>query len=229
MRIAVTGTYSSGTTLTSLALGHYLSLPRTQARMSRQIMPEVVPGKTLEECTSPELIQMVVTRHMERVIHEHDLTPNFVSDGCSLQEWAYGIVRVKYGVNPNASSRLGIGENVPKTEELAYLEAVMQELGKLFKRHVKKSFDVFIHLHNELPLAKDGHRPVNEHFRSASDELLKKSLENLEIPYHVIGGSLEERLEETSRLTGMRVVMPAADAIEKAQQSYSQLRKPAIV
>ncbi len=40
----------------------------------------------------------------------------------------------------------------------------MWELGKAFKRHVKVIVRQFVHLKNELPLAKDGHRPVNENF-----------------------------------------------------------------
>ena len=79
-------------------------------------------------------------------------------------------MRVAYGINPNASISLRPGQRVARTDELAYFEAVMAELGKVFKRHVKKSFDLFVHLPNELPLAKDGHRPVNELFRSASDD-----------------------------------------------------------
>ncbi|WP_454703374.1 hypothetical protein [Agrobacterium leguminum] len=55
---------------------------------------------------------------------------------------------------------LALDKSVEKTDELSYFEGVMIELGKLFKRHVRASFDGFIHLRNELPLAKDGHRPV---------------------------------------------------------------------
>jgi hypothetical protein len=40
--------------------------------------------------------------------------------------------------------------------------SVMASLGNSFKRHVKDSFDVFVHLKNELPLSADGHRPVND-------------------------------------------------------------------
>jgi hypothetical protein len=220
MRIGITGTYSSGKTLTSLVLAHYLGLPRTEARTMREILPEAAPGKTLEECTSPELIQMIIVRHMERVVHEHNLSPNFVSDGCSLQEWIYGSVRVKYGINPNQSISLGAGEAVDKTVELAYFEQIMLELGKVFKRHVKKSFDVFIHLPNELPLAKDGHRPVNELFRSASDELLKETFDELGIAYHIVGGSIEERVEKVSELLGIPPVMQVSDAIGIAKDKY---------
>lgn len=223
MRLGITGTYSSGKTLTSLVVSHLLALPRTEARTMREILPDAAPGKTLEEVTSAQLIQMIVTRHTERVLHEHLKSPDFVSDGCSLQEWIYGSVRVKYGINPNQSISLAPGEAVTKTPELAYFEEMMIELGKLFKRHVKQSFDLFVHLPNELPLAKDGHRPVNEQFRSASDSLLKDTFDELGIKYVIVGGTMEERVERIAELVGRKPVMSVADAIKLAQDEYKTL------
>jgi len=223
MRLGITGTYSSGKTLTSLVLSRYLRLPRTQARTMREILPEAAPGKALEQCSSTELLQLILIRHTERVLHEHTLGAEFVSDGCSLQEWIYGSVRVKYGINPNESVNLAPGESVAKTPELAYFEQVMFAIGKIFKRHVKKSFDLFVHLPNELPLAKDGHRPVNELFRSASDNLLKQCFDELEIPYHIVGGSIEERAEKVAELIGKRPVMRISEAIDLARKEYGNL------
>ena len=166
---------------------------------------------------------MIVIRHMERVIHEHDLSPDFVSDGCSLQEWIYGSVRVMYGVNPNESISLHLGQSVARTDELNYFGLVMGELGKAFKRHVKKSFDLFVHLPNELPLVKDGHRPVNELFRSTSDELLRSTFDELEIPYHIVGGPIEVRADQIAGIIGRKPVMSISDAIRIAQTKYNQL------
>lgn len=189
----------------------------------REILPEAAPGKTLEEVTSPELIQMIVTRHTERVLHESKCGGEFVSDGCSLQEWIYGSVRVRYGINPNSSIGISQVDNSPKLAELSYFEAVMIDLGKLFKRHVKKSFDLFVHLPNELPLAKDGHRPVNEHFRSASDDLLKKTFDELGMRYAIVGGALPERLEKISRVVDRAPVTSTAEAIRLAEETYKTL------
>lgn len=142
-------------------LGHLLGIPRTQARTMREILPEAAPGKTLEEVTSAQLIQMIVARHSERAVNEHTLADDFISDGCSLQEWIYGSVRVKHGVNPNFSVSLSPDEAVQNTPELSYFKDVMLEPGKLFKRHVSSSFDMFIHLSNELSLAKHELLPVS--------------------------------------------------------------------
>lgn len=220
MRLGITGTYSSGKTLTSLALSHFLGMPRTQARTMREILPEAAPGKTLEQVTSEQLVQMIVIRHTERVLHEKLLANEFVSDGCSLQEWIYGSVRVKYGINPNESAEISMQPGSRNTPEIAYFEKIMEELGKFFKRHVEASFDLFIHLPNELPLAKDGHRPVNEKFRSESDVLLKKTFEEIGMKYHIVGGSLDKRLQEIAAITGITPKMEASKAISMAGDQY---------
>ncbi len=223
MKIGLTGTYSSGKTFTSLVVSKYLGVPRTEASTMREILPHAAPGKTLEECTAAQLIQMIVVRHSERVVHEKQLSPEFISDGCSLQEWIYGSVRVKYGVNPNASINLEPDQSVEKTGELAFFEDVMWELGKAFKRHVKSSFDQFIHLRNELPLAKDGHRPVNENFRRSSDEFLLSTLKEIEMPYIVIGGSVEERADAIAEVFSKKPVMSIGEAMAQAQADYDNL------
>jgi AAA domain len=223
MRLGITGTYSSGKTFTSLVVSNYLGMSRTEASTMREILPFAAPGKTLDECSSAQLIQMIVVRHTERVLHESRLAPEFVSDGCSLQEWIYGSVRVKYGVNPNASVALGADESVPLTDELAYFEEIMSELGKAFKRHVKRSFDMFVHLRNELPLAKDGHRPVNEKFRTSSDELLQKTLVELDIPFRIIGGTMEERANLIAQIAGKSPVRDIKEAINMASDQYGKM------
>ena len=189
----------------------------------RQILPYAAPGKSLEECSASQLIQMIVVRHSERVLHEGRLSPEFISDGCSLQEWIYGSVRVKYGVNPNASITLAPNESVTKTDALGFFEEVMWELGKAFKRHVRSSFDHFVHLKNELPLAKDGHRPVNENFRRSSDELLLATLDEMSMPYTLVSGSVKERAERIAEIFNKKSVMPIEQAIDEATARYAAL------
>ncbi|MFG3284106.1 AAA family ATPase [Streptomyces sp. NPDC048111] len=235
MRLGISGTYSSGKTLTALALAHYTGLPRTMAKTMREILPEAAPGKTLEECTAAELLQMIVVRHTERVKYEYQLADGFVSDGSSLQEWIYGALRVRVGINPNDSVGLAEGQDVERTAEIAFFDAVMRQLGVSFKQHVKRSFDAFVHLRNELPLSADGHRPVNNRFRTLADERLLEVLAELEIPVHIVGGTLPERLREIVAITGLTPVMTEDEAIAKAREAYGQIdttietrREPAI-
>ena len=156
------------------------------------------------------------------MLHETVLAPTgFVSDGSSLQEWIYGSVRVQVGINPNASAHLAESERVEKTAELVFFEDVMEQLGRAMKRHVKASFEAFVHLRNELPLAADGHRPVNEHFRRTCDGLLVATLDELAIPYHVVGGSIAERLQTICRLFDLVPVMSLGAALDLAERDYA--------
>ncbi|MFF4504912.1 AAA family ATPase [Streptomyces sp. NPDC001401] len=223
MRLGISGTYSSGKTMTALALSHYTGLPRTMAKTMREILPEAAPGKTLEECTAAELLQMIVVRHTERVKYEYQLADGFISDGSSLQEWIYGALRVRVGINPNDSVHLAEGEDVERTPEIEFFDDVMRQLGVSFKQHVKRSFDAFVHLRNELPLSADGHRPVNNRFRTMADARLLEVLAELEIPVHVVGGSLAERLRTIVDITGITPVVSEAEAIAKAQEAYGRI------
>lgn len=223
MRLGISGTYSSGKTITAMALSHYTGIPRTRAKTMREILPDAAPGKTLDECTAAELLQMIVVRHVDRAVHESRLASGFISDGSSLQEWIYGSVRVIVGINPNDSIHLSDLESVEKTPELAFFENVMAELGKAMKRHVKATFDAFVHLPNELPLAKDGHRPVNERFRALSDESLMRTVRELDIPRHIVGGDLAERLDRIVTVFGFPTVMDVHEAIDVAQTEYAAM------
>lgn len=223
MRIGISGTYSAGKTITAMALSHYTGLPRTRAKTMREILPDAAPGKTLEECTAAELLQMIVIRHVDRAVHESVLSTAFVSDGSSLQEWIYGRARVIVGLNPNDSVHLADDESVPLTEEMRFFGEVMDQLGMALKRHVKSTFDGFVHLRNELPLATDGHRPVNERFRRMCDARLLETLDELEIPYHVVGGTIPERLERIAATFGLSPVMSTGEAVRLATEEYGLL------
>jgi len=223
MRLAISGTYSSGKTITAMALAHYTGIPRTRAKTMREILPDAAPGKTLDECTAAELLQMIVVRHVDRAVHENRLWSGFVSDGSSLQEWIYGSVRVIVGINPNDSVHLSDLESVPRTPELAFFDEVVGELGKAIKRHVAATFDAFVHLPNELPLAEDGHRPVNERFRSLCDQRLRRTLLELNIPHHVVGGHIAERLMKIADIFGLPAVMDVDQAVEAAGAEYADM------
>jgi AAA domain len=223
MRIAINGTYSSGKTIISYALSHYTGVPRIRARTMRELLPLAVPGKTLEQCSGAELIQLIVRRHTERAVHESKFTESFISDGSSLQEWVYGSIRVIVGINPNDSIHLSELQAVERTAEIQFFDEVMAQLGIAFKQHVKSTYDAFVHLPNELALAKDGHRPVNERFRSLADQRLLEIPEELNIPRHLIGGTLPDRLERIVEIFGFTPVMPVDQAIQLARLEYDSV------
>lgn len=102
-------------------------------------------------------------------------------------------------------------------------EQVNDSFGAVVQRHAKKTYDVFIHLPIEFPLVADGHRPVSERFRAMSDDLLLRTLERLEIPVHVVGGSIPVRLERVAELLGLPTVMPVEAAVAFALDEVSAL------
>jgi hypothetical protein len=151
------------------------------------------------------------------------LTEGFISDGSSLQEWIYGSVRVIVGINPNNSLHLGELESVERTTEMVFFEDVIGQLGYAIKDHVRESYDAFVHLPNELALAADGHRPVNERFRTMADEAIAREVDAMGFPRHVVGGTVPERLTRIVEIFGFEQVMAVETAIELAQLEYQSV------
>ncbi|MEV5387739.1 AAA family ATPase [Streptomyces sp. NPDC052721] len=220
MNLAISGTYSVGKTLTTMAVSHLTGLPRSAAKTMRELLPISVPGKTLEECTAPEIIMLIMRRNQERAVNESHLPGGFVSDGSSLHEWCYGTVRVLVGINPNDSVNL---ENVEMTDEIRFFSEVMEQMGIPAKQHAKASYDSFVHLPIEFPLVEDGHRPVNERFRSLADEMLLKVLDELRIPVHIVGGTIPERLQKIMDIYDFTPQMSIDEAIARAQEDYAKI------
>lgn len=220
MKIAISGTYSTGKTTTTLALAHLTGIPRTHAKTMREILPKAIPGKKLEEVNGPELVQLGIRRLIERAVYESKLT-DFVSDGSSLHEWVYGMVRTDLGIHPDKDLDEG---HINLAENNDYLKQVMTNFGSVAKDHAKETYSSFVHLPVEFPLKEDGHRPVSETFRKASDELLLTTIKELKIPVHIVGGTLEERLDKISRIYNLDKVMPISQAIVLANEEIEQER-----
>ncbi|MGB4777799.1 ATP-binding protein [Microbacterium sp.] len=219
MRIAISGTYSTGKTTTSYALSHLTGIPRTHAKTMRELLPDVAPGKRLEDCGVPELIQLGILRFSERYRHEGQLPDGFVSDGSALHEWSYGKMRAQVGINPEDPTSVPSRE----TGEAQALEVSMDAIGAIAKRHAKRGYDVFIHLPIEFPLVADGHRPVSEEFRHRSSDLLLDTLRELSIPVHVIGGDLPTRLSGIVSALGLSQVMSIDEALDRARADLAAL------
>ncbi|MGW0877694.1 AAA family ATPase [Streptomyces sp. NPDC002740] len=222
MKISVSGTYSSGKTSTVMALSHYTGVPRSLARTIRGIMPEALPGLKLVDVTPPQFLQLTLRRHTGRAVQEALLGDNFISDGSSLQEWLYGAARVRYGMNPNATADGQDRRTAHDSGEMAFFAQVVEQYGQAFKQHVKSTYDAYVHLRHELPIAADGHRPMNNEFRATIDTMLLATLDELEIPYHVVGGAMAQRLETIAGIFDLKPVMSTAEAIELARQEYGR-------
>ena len=225
MKISISGTYSAGKTSTVIALAHYTGTPRTLAKTIREIMPEAVPGKILADVTPAEYLQIAMRRHTGRAVAEAVLGENFISDGSSLQEWIYGAARVRFGMNPSASSDVEELDSADLPLEMQFFSAVIDQFGHAFRQHVRNTFDAFVHLENERPLTDDGHRPMNEGFRSFCDNMLMQAVADLGVPCWNIRGSMEERIGQIVDLFELPVVMPLPDAIALMEADYAAVDK----
>jgi hypothetical protein len=64
---------------------------------------------------------------------------------------------------------------------------------------------------------------MNERFRSTCDDMLLRALDELEIPYHVIGGTVPERLTKIVTLFGLPTVLSIDESIALASEEYSKV------
>jgi nicotinamide riboside kinase len=217
LRLAMSGTYSTGKTTTTEALSLWVGLPRTHAQTMREILSEVLPGKALEDCKFPELFQLGILRYTERAVRERAMKGSFVSDGSSLHEWVYGKARMIVGINPNDGPLQRCFRAAMVLPHKRILRDINEAFGAVAKLHAKKTYDEFIHLPVEFPLVKDGHRPVSEEFRALSDRLLVQTLRELGIKFHVVAGTIEQRLTRIAAIYGFEPVMPLDQAIAESR------------
>lgn len=225
LRLAVSGTYSTGKTTTTEALSLWVGIPRTHAQTMREILPVVFPGKALEDCSPSELFQLGLMRFTERAVRENAMPGSFISDGSSLHEWVYGKARLVVGINPNDNAIRRAIRSAVVAPYKKIINNVNEAFGAVVKRHAKKMYQEFIHLPVEFPLVKDGHRPVSEDFRALSDRLLLQILDELDIKYHVVSGSLEQRLSRIADIYGLKPVMPMEQAISEARARVAALHQ----
>ncbi|MET7801824.1 ATP/GTP-binding protein [Streptomyces decoyicus] len=217
IRLAISGTYSTGKSTTTEALSIATGIPRTHAMTSREILIDLIPGKTVMELNAMELVMLGLRRYEERIHNEGAGIDSFISDGGVFHEWVYFEARMRVGINPGAPWWVGAIKRVTGLPVKHFYQKYTDTLGVVTKARAKKIYDAYVHLPVEFDMAPDGHRPVSEKFRRLSDELLIQSLKELDIPFHVVGGSIPERLEKIIDIFDLPVVVPIEEAIEIAQ------------
>ncbi|EMK6889654.1 TPA: ATP-binding protein [Vibrio cholerae] len=216
MKIAISGTYSTGKTTLTEALSIATQVPRTQARTMREILPDAVPRKTLEQCNPAELLNLGLSRLSERVVNEERCGDKFFSDGSCLHEWVYGAARLETGINPNDSDLVLAIKRLMGKPYLSVHRGYIDAFGNVAKRHAKKTYTKFVHLPIEFDLVADGHRPVSERFRQLSNDLLLSTVKELNIPYITVGGDLRNRLITIAEHFNLPIYVDVDEAIEMA-------------
>ncbi|GIX21384.1 MAG: ATP-binding protein [Gammaproteobacteria bacterium] len=222
LRLAVSGTYGTGKTTTTEALAIATGLSGTHARTARELLAEDFPGKTLEDLSASELIRLGLRRLEERIHHEAAQPGGFVSDGSVIHEWIYGEARMRFGINPNAGILRKLVSELAGLPVKPFYKTYMAGYGALVKARAKRMYDAYVHLPVEFPLPEDGHRPVSERFRHASDALLIETLDALEIPYIIIRGSIAQRLSTIIEHFGLPIAVPIDVAVQTAETRVAQ-------
>ncbi|HEY3690534.1 MAG TPA: AAA family ATPase [Pseudonocardiaceae bacterium] len=217
LRLAISGTYSTGKSTTTEALSIATGIPRTHAKTSREILMDIVPGKQVQELSAMELIKLGLRRFEERVANE-SLPGSFISDGSVVHEWVYGEARMRVGINPGAPSWVRVLKQLSGFRVRRFYQQYMDIYGELTKTRAVRIYDAYVHLPVEFDMDADGHRPVSEEFRRLSDVLLLQSLDEIGLPYHVVGGTVAERVARIVDLFNIPLVMPVNEAISLAQQ-----------
>lgn len=222
LRLAISGTYGVGKTTTAEAVAIAAGIPRTHALTSREILADLVPGKTVQELTAMELVLLGLRRLEERIHNEAAIDGSFVSDGSVIHEWVYGEARMRVGINPGAGVLLRTTKSILGLPSRRFYQRYMNSYGVIVKNRAQRLYDAYVHLPVEFEMRQDGHRPVSEPFRLLSDRLLIETLDELDIPYQIVGGSVEERVEKILTLHRLPVAVPIDAAIEEAQERVSR-------
>lgn len=216
MKMAISGTYSTGKTTTTLALSYLTGIPMTHASTMREILPVAFPGKRLESCLPNELMELGIRRFFERCSAECQYNNHFISDGCAFQEWIYGTTRIKYGLNPNEHPlKVAMNKLINKTSYDIFQKTI-EAFGHISKQYVKNNYDVIIHLPVEFPFSPDGHRPVKEKFRNESEKLLLRTYDEWQIKPLFVSGNLEQRLQRIIEMLNLPQQISLDQAINKA-------------
>ncbi|MFZ2174491.1 MAG: AAA family ATPase [Rhodococcus sp. (in: high G+C Gram-positive bacteria)] len=217
LKLAISGTYSTGKSTTTEALSIATGIRRTHALTSRELLVDLAPGKNVAELNSIELLQLGLRRFEERV-HNESTDGSFISDGSVVHEWVYGEARMQTGINPGANALLRAAKQVAGSgRKRPYLE-YMRAFGEVSKQRAARLYDAYVHLPVEFPLRADGHRPVSEPFRHLSDTILQNTIRELGIPMYVVGGSVVERITRIVDIFDLPLVTSIDDAVAEARE-----------
>jgi AAA domain len=218
LRLAVSGTYSSGKTTTSEALSIATGIPRTDALTAREITVNLFPGRRFQELSAGDLLALGLRRLEERIQSEAAQPAGFISDGSVLHEWIYGEARLQVGISPGAPWFDRAVKRIVGIPSRPFLRQYLTAYGIVVMARAKHQYDAFVHLPLEFEMNRDGHRPVSESYRRVSDEMLRAALDDLDIPCHIVGGTVGERVNQIIGLFDLPMVMDVEEAIRCARQ-----------
>lgn len=186
MKLAVVGSYGNGKTTLSTAIAEELNLPRVHA--TPMVLSDGTLQIPLEQCDELELLQLVSRRLIERVSAESAaFDTGFVSDGSVLHELLYAAIRYRFGLHPS-------DEDCAPTRVLPAEAKAVEALRVEVMNYARQTYDAVIFVPNEKRLSDDP-PPINEQFRALLDTAMLDLLEDENLPYVAVRGSVRERTD----------------------------------
>ncbi|RKS70970.1 AAA domain-containing protein [Actinomadura pelletieri DSM 43383] len=213
LRLAVSGTFSTGKSTTAEILSIATGIPLTRAMTAHEFLRDLVPGGGSEELSARELAALGLGRLEARIHREAAQSGSFVSDGSVIQEWVYGVAKMQLGVDPKAVLPPRLLTGIAGTPRRKTYKQYMDAYGAIVKAYAKRSCDGYVHLPVEFQPSPDRRHPVSERFRKLSDELLVQTFNELNVPHLTVGGTIRERIARIIDLFGLPLRMSLDEAI----------------
>ena len=221
IRLVISVSYSTGKTTTATALSIATGIPLINSLSAREILTEIYPGRRFQDMNATELMALGLKRFEERIREEAILYKEntcFITDGSVLNEWIYGTVRMKVGLNPGSKLFHRIAKAVLGIPGRSFYKKYMDAYGQVAKIHSKQWYTDVVHLPVEFSMSADGHRPVSEKYRILSDEEIQKGFISIGKKTQLVSGNQIERLKKIIKLYNLPVIIPIEEAVQQAEQ-----------
>ncbi|EIA18904.1 AAA family ATPase [Listeria fleischmannii] len=228
LNLVISGTYSTGKTTTTTALSIATGIPMINALSAREILTDLYPGRRFQDMNLTELMALGLKRMEERIKAEAELDSlqkGFISDGSVLNEWIYGTVRLKIGINPGAAFFHQMVKAVLGIPAKSFLKKYMQAYEQVVSLHTERTYTHVVHLPIEFEMKKDGHRPVSEKYRQISEVDIRQEFAKYHFPQYEVRGTQEERLEQIIDWLDLPVVVPIQEAVLRAEKIIATNRE----
>lgn len=228
IRLVVSGTYSTGKTTTATALSIATGIPLINALSAREILTDLYPGRRFQDMNSIELMALGLKRLEERIREEALLYKeygSFISDGSVLNEWIYGTVRMRVGINPGSKMLHRVSKAILGFYIKPFFGKYLNAYGQVTTMHAKQWYTDVVHLPIEFEMDPDGHRPVSEKYRVLSDEEIQKAFTDIGLEPCLIKGNQYHRLKNIIEYYNLPVVVPLEEAVVKAIEVISNNRE----
>lgn len=228
IRLVISGTYSTGKTTTTTALSIATGIPLINAQSAREILIDLYPGRRFKDMNSTELMALGLKRLEERIREETLLYKDhgsFISDGSVLNEWIYGTIRMKVGINPGSKFIHRLTKAILGIPARSFFKSYLSAYGHVVSLHAKQWYTDVIHLPIEFDMTKDGHRPVSEKYRTLSDIALKNAFKDIGMVPVMARGSQINRLKKIIDTYDLPVIMPIEEALHLAELKIKKSRE----